>query len=991
MSSNDNNGRHGRVPVIPLSYTYKDKAVSKELIVDYETGNIYIKNTNGELMNVFQAAMKIDNQWISSSARLNKGRSWHATVGTQNAALAIAGMDDTIESWNGAAWTVGVLSAGINGASCDTAAAGSKDAAIILTNNFYKYENSTISTLLSYGLTTSSGRDMVGNSTTALFRCNSNQSLFKFNAITKAVSTISASFGSYSFAYYSQESFGNVSDAIFIRSSKSVNSVTKYNDVSGISSLDSIPNSYRNRFGSCGNNSSSGMIFGGSTVTGSGYTYDYSSTLNSSEEWLNGLTWKVSSYLPIGSGALSGAGTSTTGLAVGGYLADGSKSTFTQRYNNTDGISYLKSLVDNMEAMTDVISTKMIDNVFDCFVSIGDVADFAYVNSSSSFGFGCRQNNAITYNGTRLLYYDKISKAFGNSSYIKANTSTSELNFGIYTDGDSDSSTAYIVYGTEKENKCYEIKNNAIPKSISTTHLDLCVNEYNATTGKSSGIQYEAAMNKYCNYNFAETVTSVIIDSNISNTEDTMGVIGGGDQNIAYFTGGVTASSIYNVITEKIVNLNTTSISQNKPSQFAYLGQSNLIKYGNYFIAPGSTTEKFDTISETWSVENYSSNICSGHSGNNSIIASNGNTSSFGMVGCFDLNAMGNGIIRFEELTHANVLDSINSLLNQQDKNIAISYGNTFTYVADSNYVPGDIMINSGKLISIEDRQDTSIVSLECLLTDLLYSVCIFNNKSLTYIYDTFKNTIPYNMLNPLYIRANTDNNFNYKYIGEIGLDGVARGLKDYFDTLNSLILILYAGKDPYSTLRIDGPYSNDTEIGNILNLLIDGLCDQTNNDDVEGESRLTKGKGLIHLMREHFIDSDYDAHPMASRTHAGYMNKFHYTLLEGATTEYDGDTLVKRDSRGNFKIRGWSGYVDSTSSATIQGYPATMYWISNYYIRNKAAKNEPNAVQTMGSMLQAYSNTNYTTAQMRNIVLWVDSSSSMPSTNPGDIVIKTF
>ena len=41
-----------RIPTRPLSYEYIDQAINKELIVDYNTGEIYVKDTNGNIHNI---------------------------------------------------------------------------------------------------------------------------------------------------------------------------------------------------------------------------------------------------------------------------------------------------------------------------------------------------------------------------------------------------------------------------------------------------------------------------------------------------------------------------------------------------------------------------------------------------------------------------------------------------------------------------------------------------------------------------------------------------------------------------------------------------------------------------------------------------------------------------------------------------------------------------------------------------------------------------
>lgn len=42
----------GRLPVVPLSYEFKDFAKVRELIVNYSTGDVFVKTDSGELINI---------------------------------------------------------------------------------------------------------------------------------------------------------------------------------------------------------------------------------------------------------------------------------------------------------------------------------------------------------------------------------------------------------------------------------------------------------------------------------------------------------------------------------------------------------------------------------------------------------------------------------------------------------------------------------------------------------------------------------------------------------------------------------------------------------------------------------------------------------------------------------------------------------------------------------------------------------------------------
>ena len=188
----------GRVPVMPLSYDQKDRAVTKELVVDYETGNIYIKNASGELINVFQSALKVDNQWLTTTARLNNGRSWPIVVGNANNALAAGGMGidknkilDTVEAWDGSVWKVdSVEDFGVSRDPNANAGCGTRDSMLFAAlDAMYKYENGTATVLNSNATQCGHSKDMVGNSTQALMRIFTGV-VYSYNSITKAFSSV---------------------------------------------------------------------------------------------------------------------------------------------------------------------------------------------------------------------------------------------------------------------------------------------------------------------------------------------------------------------------------------------------------------------------------------------------------------------------------------------------------------------------------------------------------------------------------------------------------------------------------------------------------------------------------------------------------------------------------------------------------------------------------------------------------------------------------
>ena len=94
---------------------------------------------------------------------------------------------------------------------------------------------------------------------------------------------------------------------------------------------------------------------------------------------------------------------------------------------------------------------------------------------------------------------------------------------------------------------------------------------------------------------------------------------------------------------------------------------------------------------------------------------------------------------------------------------------------------------------------------------------------------------------------------------------------------------------------------------------------------------------------------------------------------LDGATNLATASKLMIRDANGRAKVAN----------------PSDTYDIANKsYVDTNFVKK--NADTTMSAKLAAYSNTDYTTRQVRNIVFWT-SGSNPPSTSNGDVLIKTF
>ena len=94
---------------------------------------------------------------------------------------------------------------------------------------------------------------------------------------------------------------------------------------------------------------------------------------------------------------------------------------------------------------------------------------------------------------------------------------------------------------------------------------------------------------------------------------------------------------------------------------------------------------------------------------------------------------------------------------------------------------------------------------------------------------------------------------------------------------------------------------------------------------------------------------------------------------LDNAPSDYTARKLMMRDSSGRARVQSPSNSYDIANKTYVD---------SNFVKKN--------ADTTMTAKLTAYSNTSYTTKQVRNIVLWT-SGSTPPATSYGDIVIKTF
>lgn len=113
--------------------------------------------------------------------------------------------------------------------------------------------------------------------------------------------------------------------------------------------------------------------------------------------------------------------------------------------------------------------------------------------------------------------------------------------------------------------------------------------------------------------------------------------------------------------------------------------------------------------------------------------------------------------------------------------------------------------------------------------------------------------------------------------------------------------------------------------------------------------------------------------HTNASASASGFMSAADKSKLDKATSAYTASTLMLRNSYGRAQVQSPSSSYDIANKT----------YVDSNFVRK-------NASTTMTAQLTAYSNTSYSTKQVRNIVFWT-SGSTPPATSNGDVVIKTF
>jgi hypothetical protein len=113
--------------------------------------------------------------------------------------------------------------------------------------------------------------------------------------------------------------------------------------------------------------------------------------------------------------------------------------------------------------------------------------------------------------------------------------------------------------------------------------------------------------------------------------------------------------------------------------------------------------------------------------------------------------------------------------------------------------------------------------------------------------------------------------------------------------------------------------------------------------------------------------------HTAATASKAGIMSAADKSKLDAATAASTANALMLRDASGRAQ----------TASPSAANDIVNKTYADSTYVRMAAAS-------TMTAQLTAQSNANYTTRQVRNVVFWT-SGASPPTTQNGDIVIKTF
>ena len=114
-------------------------------------------------------------------------------------------------------------------------------------------------------------------------------------------------------------------------------------------------------------------------------------------------------------------------------------------------------------------------------------------------------------------------------------------------------------------------------------------------------------------------------------------------------------------------------------------------------------------------------------------------------------------------------------------------------------------------------------------------------------------------------------------------------------------------------------------------------------------------------------------SHANSTSSANGFMSSADKQKLDNAVSANIASRLIIRDSSGRAQV----------SNPVIGNDISNKSYVDGYAVPKGTAS-------TMLAMLTAQNNTNYTTKQVRNIVIW-SSGASPPDTGYGDIVLKTF
>lgn len=1005
-----------RVPLIPLSYEDKDKAVTKELLVDYETGNVYIKNINGELINVFQSALKVDNQWITCSSMLNIPRSNHTVCGTQYGSLAIGGFSsednvcNVIEKFDGITWssdyniTIDLSDNYLGGPHQYGSVGGLDEAYLFGFNKIYKYNSAAKSfsivkeELPSYDAHTTSA---CGDKNIALIRYGKRYD--KYNSITNTISTILNHDDYYSDTYYisGDALFGSVNDAVSILDSMGPYPPTAFslkNDT--LSTIQELlePRMY---FASTGSGSMSGLVYGGLLEPGL-------SPLNSVEELINGILWKAAGNMSYARSQLSGSGSGNSGLAVGGRY-NNSYLGYTEKFNNIDALSYLKYLRDNVQEVLDAVSDKTISNVFDGFKVIQTFKDSTHLhNGLLSISL---QDKIIANTQQNIISVDKN----GTFKNLTAVPTVHTGRFSGMASNGSNNDNIYITQNLGDREYLYRTDQNLQFDSYSVSNLNFY--NYHNITGKESGYAYVDNMiyqsiaminHHFIKYNFAIGGHLVVL-SDDSGLRRGCATYANDMNSDMYLCGGTDRYSAKSLITTKYTSEGTDSTLSNLNTfHYSNTNQYNLIKDNNKFIIFDSICESYDIDSNTWSIKSYNESIQDDYA----IPFSNGNTSILAGAGL----RYNPGHFDIRVFNSTNVVELLRNLSNEEQSFFNISK-------AEDNH-------KVIKILGLDDKNNDILIHKDSLMDNLIRANIGDPNSELFSLNDEddwepnengspdgwfggaagvkyYKSDgIIQNTFEVQYLDKNSNvefSNYEYRYNHsyEIKSGGSSITTKQIIKSIYSVLAFILYGNNALFNNNAYGYYSdNNGEQGASISITkLESLVSNIikNNTDIEiiGDAKryISSGDlstqnikknsvsgglygGLLKIFASH---DENGQHLRANESQDGYMPMDLYKLLAGASSIASPGTLVKRNNTGLFYSGEISGYNTGLFAINAK-------YADKFFIKNSTA-NVPED-QTMSGKTKVDNSANLKTPYLRNISINPDSEDSL---NNGDIAIYTY